>query len=178
MTFDRAAMAAMATSPPSEGPPKISWTQQGQDVHGDVTRVEFDKQIQGQPEPAHLMEVNDEQHGPVTVWLSTTQLRSGFLHGVNQLGRRVQVGDRVYIRYDGEKPSGPGKSPTKLFSIALVGPQGQGQQASNAPTQVQPPQQQPQPAPQPQQQAPQQQWPQQAAGAMQQPAQEPVQGPF
>ena len=174
MTVDRAAMAAGASTPNVEGPPVFKFTQPGDEVFGQVTRASFG--FETQFGIGNVIEVADEQRGEITVWLSNAQLDAGLVQGRNQLGRRVQEGDVVYIRFDGKTNIQGGKTLSQ-FAINVQAGQPSAVPQHHAPAQAPPPQQngyqQPQQPPAPPQQAPQQQWPQQAAAAMQQPMQSP-----
>lgn len=144
MTTDLNALRAGAATPTVEGPPKFTFQNPGDEVYGQVDLVRFD--VETKFGAANLIEVSDVQRGPVTVWLSNVQLETGLVQGRNQLGRPVQQGDTVYIRFDSTEAREGGKT-LKHFAINLA----PGEQA---------PQQAPQPQYQPpvQQQAPQQQY--------------------
>ena len=169
------AMAAGASTPTvnTESLPEFKFHNPGDEVFGQVTRAQFG--IQTKFGEGNLVDVNDHRFGAVTVWLGNVQLKSGLVDGNNQLGRQVQPGDIVFIRFDSVTPLDGGKT-VKNFSINLqAGAQQAAQQAQPAaapqqPVQPQSPVQAPvQPAQAPVQpqapvQAPAQ--PQQVTGAM------------
>jgi len=137
-----------AATPVAEGPPKFTFQNPGDEVYGQVAVARFG--ITTPHGEGHLIELNDHQHGLITVWLSNVQLQAGVVEGRNQLARPVHPGDIVYIRFDSTEPR-PGGKTLKNFSINVA-------EGETAPP-VQQAQQQPAPqyAPQPQvqpQQAP------------------------
>ncbi len=158
----------------ADGPPKFTFTQPGEEVFGQVTRAEFE--ITTPYGLSDVIEVNDAQRGPLTLWLGTSQLAAGLVEGKNQLGRRIQASDIVYIRFD-RTEARPNGNTLKHFSINLQAgpplPQSQPQQQAPAPQQPHAPAgyvptgaPQPWPQPAPQQPVPSAPlaWPQQQGG--------------
>ena len=135
-----------AATPVAEGPPKFTFQNPGDEVYGQVAVARFG--ITTPHGEGHLIELNDHQHGLITVWLSNVQLQAGVVEGRNQLARPVHPGDIVYIRFDSTEPR-PGGKTLKNFSINVA----EGETAPPA-TDNRPPQQAPQYAPQPQQAPP------------------------
>lgn len=112
----RERMAANATQPSTDNSSVFRFSTPGETVCGDVIVAKFD--IVTKYGDADLIEVSDAKRGQVTVWLTNAQLRAGLVDGHNQLGRRIRVGDTVFIRLDGTTDLEDGKT-VKDYSIAL-----------------------------------------------------------
>lgn len=127
-------------------PDAIKWTTPGQEVCGPVTDVRLVQTAAGSD---WVVEVDDEQSGPVSMWCSTIALKNALIQGANQVGRQVAPGDQVYIRFDGKQPT-PNGNTMNTYSVFV-------QDGSGAPqaTPAAAPQPQQAPAPAPQQAAPQ-----------------------
>lgn len=114
----------------ADSPPKFSFAQPGEVVVGQVTKAQLSvKTPHGE---AAVIEVVDEQRGPLTLWLSTFQLRVAFVEGQNPLGRPVQAGDTIYVQYLNMEALDAGKS-VKNFAVNIAAGQGQAPQAAPAP---------------------------------------------
>lgn len=148
-----------------EYPDSVKLTQPGEYIYGLVADV---RDVNTEHGPRTVLEVDDQQRGRITFWCGNVQLIAGLVDGRNQLGRKVQAGDVVYVRFDGKEQIQGGRTVSN-FAINVAAGQAPPQ---HQPQQVAPPVQQPpvQPqgvpqAPQPGQQwgqpVPQQQWPQQ-----------------
>lgn len=131
----REQMAAGAVAPSMESGDVFKFTTPGETVCGEVIVAKFD--IVTKYGEADLIEVSDDKRGQVTVWLTNAQLRAGLVDGRNQIGRRVDVGDKVFIRFDGVTALEDGKS-VKNYSINVqaAGPPSAGAGIAAAPTQV------------------------------------------
>lgn len=125
-----------------EGPDAIKLQQEGEYVYGIVTATKYG--LTTQYGEADLIEMNDQQRGPVALWCTNAQLKNGIVNGQNQTGRPVKTGDLVYIRFDGKQALDGGKT-LSLFSINVQAPGGndnvQAQQSSNQWSNGQPTQQ-------------------------------------
>ena len=146
MSNMRQQMAQGAAQPAVEGPPEFKFTQPGEEIFGTVTAARYG--FNTQYGVGNVIEVVDEERGPVTVWATNVQLEAGIVQGRNQLQRPVQEGDVVYIRYDGQTALEGGKS-VKNFAINVqAGQQTPAATSGPAPAQVAPPVQQQAAAPQ------------------------------
>lgn len=114
MTDLREQMAAGAVAPSMDTGEVFKFTQAGETVCGEIIVAKFD--IVTKYGDADLIEVSDDKRGQVTVWLTNAQLRTGLVEGRNQIGRRVDVGDKVFIRFDGITQLDDGKT-VKNYSI-------------------------------------------------------------
>lgn len=121
-----------AAVPQAEGLPKFTFDVPGTELYGQVITARY-----GVTTPhgvGHLLEVRDHVAGDVTVWLSNVQLQAGIVEGRNQLGRPVQGGDIVYIRFESLEPR-PGGKTLKNFAINVAAGQAPAQQPVQQPVQ-------------------------------------------
>lgn len=129
---DQFAQQAQQPQGGGDGPDAIKLTEPGDYVYGVVTATKYG--LTTQYGEADLIELSDQQRGPVALWCTNAQLRNGIVNGQNQTGRPVQTGDLVYIRFDGKQQLDGGKT-LSLFSINVQAPGGnqaaQAQQTSN-----------------------------------------------
>ena len=116
--MSKAEMAKGAVNPTKadQANSTFKFTEKGQELYGTVEKVAID--IITDYGKASLIEVNDEDEGLVTLWLSQAQLKRGLVNGGNPLGRQVIEGDIVYIRFDGETKLDGGRT-MKNFSVNL-----------------------------------------------------------
>lgn len=150
----------------------IKLTQPGEFIYGQVVAV---RDVNTQYGNKTVLEVNDQQRGVVSMWVSNVQLVAGLVEGNNQLQRPVQRGDLLYVRFDGKQELDNGRQVSN-FAINVAAGQPPPQPAQ-APVQVASPQQQNGYQQQPQQPAPAQQWQQPAPQQWPQPQQQPQQQP-
>lgn len=129
---DQFAQNAQEPAGGGDGPDAIKLQNAGEYVYGIVTAARY-----GFTTPhgdGHIIEMDDQQRGPVALWCTSAQLRNGIVEGQNQAGRPVQAGDLVYIRFDGKKNLDGGKT-LNTYSINVQAPggnaQAQAQQTSN-----------------------------------------------
>lgn len=115
--------AAAATQPAGggDGPDAIKLTEPGEFLYGVVTATKYG--LTTQYGDADLIEMADQQRGPVAFWCTNAQTRNGIVNGQNQAGRPVQTGDLLYVRFDGKQALDGGKT-LSLYSINVQAPGG------------------------------------------------------
>lgn len=106
----------------------VKFTEPGQEVYGIVAKVALGV---GKKGDIDLIEVDDEELGEITVFLGNLGLQQGLVEGSNNLGRPVQKGDTVYIRFDGEEVLEHGNT-FKHYAVYLEGGGARAKAASKA----------------------------------------------
>lgn len=126
------AEAAQAAAPPPR--PEVDddrevfkFVNEGDEVYGLVVDAKFG--LKGGE--VDLIEVDDEEHGPITVFLGSMALNQSLVEGANNLGRPVQKGDQVYIVFDGKIPLDGGRT-FNQFRIHLEAGAGKAKAAAAA----------------------------------------------
>lgn len=97
-------------------PDTFKFTVPGEHVYGQVTGV---RRVNTQYGDRVVIEIGDQQRGPIAVWLSNIQLQAALVEGNNQLGRPVAAADIVYIRFDGKQQLDGGRTVSN-FAINLA----------------------------------------------------------
>lgn len=118
---DRLASKAQA---PAGGdyPDAVKLTEVGDEVAGIVTAVRTD--VDTQYGDADVLQIDDEIRGEeVALWATSYQLKLGLIDGDNALGRQVETGDEVYIRFEGKVPTDNGNT-VNTYAIAVAAGEG------------------------------------------------------